>query len=400
MKTLIILGALLTSPNGFAAHEVECDPVTGSGGTEEAGAFAQENACVLQKLKATDEEKVKALADAEKDYKVKKVFTVPSHRTSSTVTYRFPELTLEPGEALFFGVPPDLAKRAVRFAIIGHRQDPATETGWDENRKWDDKPGHSSLQFHSSDPKDPWRYWRGDASGKLGAKFAEISQRVELENLYEFRKWGHAGVKTGATTTEPLYVDAMKIANTGVDHTKVSEVTLKVLPPKADEYVTHAFSEGTDFGDPETGKGQKYGGGQAYQGKFPGALALPARYGAPPLPPGWRIEGRKLVIPAPPGKRLTGVEAAVGDSHPDEVRNKDGGWGTSGWSRLSVSLRKKGGGTDTLMHRENVPPEGVLLGTPEDGCYVTQPGDELVIEASSDTAYLMALRIGWRNKEE
>jgi hypothetical protein len=46
------------------------------------------------------------------------------------------------------------------------------------------------------------------------------------------------------------------------------------------------------------------------------------------------------------------------------------------------------------MSSENVPPEGVMGGSPTDGAYVAKAGDKVVVRASSDTVYVMAVRVG------
>lgn len=384
------------------AKDIPCDPPTLKAGTEAVEGAVEQDSCVLEKLNTVDATKVDKLAvkfEGGKD-KVKGIYANPVSRSSSSVTYKMdPEVVLKPGEALYFGVPADLAKRPVRFVVMGHRQDSRTETGGPtDGSKWDSVPGITSIQVHSEQLKDPWRYWQGDASGSLGGKFAEIRDEPEMENLYEWQKWGHGGVSGGESSKSPLLPDAMRLVSVGKDLVNISELTLKVDPPKANKYIEQPFSPGTSIGDPDTGKGRKYGGGQSFNGKFPGALAL-MNYRKPnpgvSLPAGWRIDHQgALRIRLPANVRLTSIEMAIGDSHDDGEVNKDGGSGTPGWSRIHAELQKKNGSVDSLMKNENVPPEGVLNGSPQDSCYSTQEGDELVVYATRDVSYIMGLRIG------
>jgi hypothetical protein len=408
MKLFVFLLLLPLAAVAEAPKEGECTPQMLQEALKYLEKVAFDELCVAQKLNVTDEKLVQKLAAGSKDAKTVNIYVKPTSRTSSSITYELePEVALQPGEALYFGVPPDIARRSVRFAVLGHRQDKAREKGFGATRAgWDDVPGITSVQFHSStDQAHPWRYWMGDASGKFGGKFAEVRSagQPEIENLYEFRLHGHGGIDGSGGTTDPLYADAIRLVSSGKDEVLISQITMKVAPPKADRYISQTFSPGTNLGDAE-GVGAKYGGGQGFQGKFPGALVLPSWSKGwwsekPTLPPGWRVQGPKLYIPLPAGVNVTGLELAMGDSHSDGVRNKDGGWGSLGYAKVSARIHRSHGPADVLMNRENVPPEGVLVGTPQDGCYKTQPGDELEVETHLDTSYIMGLRIGVRDTQ-
>lgn len=338
-------------------------------------------------------------ADKLKGEKIVDLFTEPTSRTSTSVTYRFNRV-VKPGESIYLMVPAELRERPVNFIVLAHRQDSSLDTDADKTDEWDDTPGLSSVQVHALGlPEgEAWRYWGGSASGSQGAKFAEVSYSPEIENLYEWTKLGHHGTDSGDFSKAPIFADALRLRSLGQDPVQVSEITLKVAPRAPDSTLEAVFCAGTVIGDPVTGAGRKYGGGQGFQGKFPGALELSGYgtggAGAAALPAGWAFTNGRLEIALPPGKLVTSVEIAGGDSHPDEITNKDGGWGTKGWSKLSIGLAKAGGTTDWFMSSENVPPEGVLGGSPVDGNYVTQPGDKIIVRASSDTTYVMAARVG------
>jgi len=158
------------------------------------------------------------------------------------------------------------------------------------------------------------------------------------------------------------------------------------------------FSPGTSLGDTETLVGHEFGGGQNHDGKFPHALELSGwgdgGAGASKLPDGWSMDGGQLSIPLKAGRVVTGVDIACGDTHPDGATNKDGGKGTLGYSRLSIGLQHANGSTDWFMSKQGVPPEGILTGAPSDIAYKTKAGDKIVVSASSDTTYVMGLRVG------
>ena len=401
MQTLLILLFPIFSSAQVAG---DCPPAVLQAELAKLSEIVEKDFCILQKISSTDEAALKELVAQHKGGPVVGTYAVPTSRTASTVTFKIsPEKVLNPGENMYFGVPVDIAARPVRFAILGHRQDPSREKGWDAARKWDDKPGITAMQFHSVKPGEGWRYWQGPSSGRLGGKFAEIRNDPELENLYDFQKFGHTSVETNSTTTSNLLADGIRLTNTGVDEVLVSEVTLKVLPPKPSRYLTGTFSPGTEIGEYETMKGQTFGGGQggSFMGKFPGALEMgrggSGGEGAAKLPSGWRINKGKLHIPLPAGVNVASIEVAIGDTKPDGARNKDGGWGSLGWARLNARVQRADGSSDVLINNENIPPEGVLSGSPLDSCYSTRSGDEVVVDIQRDTAYIMGLRVGIRD---
>lgn len=318
-----------------------------------------------------------------------------SSRTSSSVTFNFPERSLRPGECLYFVIPKDLSERGVNFAIIGHRQDPDETTGTKPGEKWDSVPGTTSMQIYDPEQSDSWRYREGPASGARGAKFAEVDHSVEVENLYDWAHYGHSGDKSGHSSSKPLKPHGARMCSNGKDPVKVSQLIVKVDAPKADFEDERIFSEGTSFGT--DGRDKRLGGGQAFEGLFPGALALgySSAHSKQKLPEGWKHQGSTLSIPLKEGMTLSAIEVAAGDSHGDKITNSDGGWGTKGWARLSVDIVRADGSRDSLMSSENVPPEGFLVATPESLDRKVQPGDRLVIRSDDDTTYLMGLKTSY-----
>ena len=56
-------------------------------------------------------------------------------------------------------------------------------------------------------------------------------------------------------------------------------------------------------------RAEAFGGGQDYQGKFPGAMKLPGATGAS-APKGWVVKNGELVLPMKAGQKLASVEIA------------------------------------------------------------------------------------------
>lgn len=303
--------------------------------------------------------------------------TEPSKRTCSTVTYKFPEIEMKANESVYFHVPKDLRERGVRFMVLGHRQKPNDNTA---EGQWDDTPGLSSVQVFNG---KNWNYWNGPSSGDKGAKFAETRSSAEIENLYDWDKYGYVRMETKETSTSELLPEAMKVTSVGTDLVYLSELTLKVNPPKESSNQEYIYSKGTKFtpNDPN----QKYilSGGQKFEGKFPGAKKIHSY--------------DSITIPVKAGMKITSIDIACGDSHPDGKKNSDGGYGTQGWAKLSVGLKNSKGEIKWFMSRENVPPEGMLIASPAECDEITEPGSEIVISSEEDTTYVMGVHVGYGN---
>jgi hypothetical protein len=324
----------------------------------------------------TKEQELINFATFNKD-KVIQNFIEPTKKTCSSVSYKFPDIKAKPNDSVYFHVPVDLRDRGVRFMILGHRQipGPGNVAG-----AYDTNPGLTSVQIHS---KDSWSFWGGPSSGKNGAKFAEIGNSAEIENLYDWDHYGHINLSSNETSMDPLLPDAVKITSVGTDEVIWSELTLKVNPPKEVEKQEVIYSEGTKF-TPDN-HDQKYilSGGQNFQGKFPGAKVISS--------------GNNISIPIKPGMKITSIDIACGDSHSDGQKNSDGGWGKQGWAKLSIGIKKSNGTISWMMNLDNVPPEGVLMTSPVNCDEKTEENSEIVIKSEDDTTYVMGVHIGYSN---
>lgn len=358
MKTRA-LSIILFSVGVFAATPEECLDV-------------DQTAKVVQIVKNSE---LASIAEKSKD-KVIQYFSEPTKITCSTVTYQFDELTMKPGDSVYFHVPLELRNRGVRFMVLGHRQNPMTN----ESGKWDNKPGLSSVQVYS---KGTWNYWLGQASGQKGAKFAEARFEPEMENLYDWDHYGHGDVATGERKHEELLPEAFKVESVGKDEVLLSEITLKISPPKEKSRDEKIFSPGTAFTSPDGKTKYTLGGGQSHGGKFPKAKVIEAY--------------DSYTLPIKAGKKIASIEVAAGDSHPDGVRNSDGGVGTQGWAKINVGIKKPNGTVKWFLRNENVPPQGLIIASPESCDEVTERGSEVVIESEDDDLYVMGVKVGYQD---
>lgn len=394
--------------------EVETTPPVGTGHGTADGVGGSTIAGGLAATAPTSKpgDVIKALAAKEPSgVKTVEMQSKPAKVTSVGVTYKFggQGRKLEPNSQMLLEIPPQFRNRPVRFGVLKHRQDSSETTSPSGGDKWDPKPGSTSMQVHGQEMPEgkQWRYWKAPwgSSGSDGGKYAEHrgAGDPEVENMFDWIKHGHSAAGAGyGSSHEPLVVDAIKVKSVGEDPVRIHEITLQFLPAKPDSMDEHIFSPGTKFGDPWTGAGRAYGGGPKFQGKYPGALKLggwSGGSGTPDLPAGWKMNGGALEVDLKAGQKFTTVEIACGDTHPDGKPNKDGHTGTLGYSRLSMGVKRAGSNsTDWFTESQGVPPEGVLFGGPTIENYVAQPGDKLVVRASSDATYVMGLRL-WYNEQ-
>ncbi|MFZ4713751.1 MAG: hypothetical protein ACOYL6_08580 [Bacteriovoracaceae bacterium] len=338
-------------------------------------------------------ELLQTLVKEEKYGKILKVMEEPKEKTSTSLVYKFEELELKPNEILYFYVPDSYTLRPVSALSFGIRQDESPMTQ-------DLNPGLISGMIYDEGFKDDeLRYWGGHSSGKFGAKFAEQRPAPEIDSLYEWPLIGHKGTVKKERSFEGVNAGAIRIQNLGSDDVLVSQVVLDVIAPKAKQYLEKIFCVGSNFGDAETMKGRAYGGGQKFKGKFPGSLRLSSfgHKSVPELPPYITLKNNEIFIELEAKAKLKTVDIMVGDTHPDEIINKDKGWGTLGNAKLSVEVRNiKTGDSRFLLYQKNVGPEGVISAGEIEGAKSLSQDERIVIsnKLKRDTAYIMALRIG------
>jgi hypothetical protein len=343
-----------------------------------------------------------ANAAAAKDPTVKRVFAEPSSRTSTTVRFEVSNPNgdeLKPGERWLFEIPADLRGAAIRSVVLAHRKDDKYTSSVDANGR--DAEGAYDLVTARNSETGQWVTWSDEYGSK---KFAEprSAGSPENENLHD---WLAA---VGKTPVDLVAVTAMGVGDRAIANVHFIEV--EFFPPgQVESRQEEIFTPGTAFVDPDRGVNRpSYGGGQgahfgaselAAKGLYPNAIKLGYGGSTSTVSESSYVGGGgRMHIKLPPGKVFGGLEVSIGDtvfdqSRPaEEQRNKDGHYGTLGWAKLGASLTHADGSGEAFLRNMNVPPSGVLSGGPVESGYVTKPGDEIVLEASSG-AWVMGYRV-------
>lgn len=333
------------------------------------------------------------------DETVEVVLDDPELRSYTTLAYEFPEhdgRALSPGHRFAFVIPESFRTRLVRDVILRHRKDArhAVDIGPDRH---DPYGAYSRVELHDPETGD-WRGWR-DPKGYSPDKFAEPRPANDPENEV-LHDW--------LATVGEVRSDAIRVTNVGQhpEHS-VSQVhgVEIVFFPELDGVTYHEriYCPGTQFIDLEQRRLlPSYGGGSHTEGKYIGAIPLnqsgAARYELGNDPgPNVTLESARLIIALDSEKSLAQVEVAIGDTeHLDTVHPKTGRRTRLGYAKLWVGIRRAGTReVDWFIQNANIPPQGVIAGGPHLEQANVQPGDELVIEARADAAYVMGWRIAY-----
>jgi len=334
-------------------------------------------------------------------YKVIQTFSAPTKENISNLEYKFSEIALNPKEALYFEVPENFSTMSVSGITIGHRQNERATTT-------DRNPGYTAVAVYTKDmPSDKaWRYWGGHASGAQGAKFAEQRSRAEIDTLYEWPRLGHKSVNDNSESNQIIKANTIRVRNVGRDEIRIDSISLKTIFLEKMQFDDYIFTQGSDFGDSKTFKNRYYAGGQVKRGTFPNALRLHKRSRSPHtsnFPPTWVYDSERIFIPLN-NINLATIEVMAGDTHPDKVRNKDGGWGSLGDARLSVGIADN---TDPdydtqvqwLSDEDNIGPQGV---TPISVDKIKNINAKYLIlknSRSGSALYIMGIRIGHQKNQ-
>lgn len=338
-----------------------------------------------------------------KDPQVTEIFVTPTKRTSTTLTFRVPSpegKEMKPGERWLFQVPPDLRGANIRTMVLVHRKDPKNQGPMVGSRE---EQGAYSLVTARKTGTEQWVTWSDQYGSK---KYAEPRSAYdpENENLHD---WMSA---VGATPIDLVAVTSVGSGEKAI--TSVHELVVEFFPPgQVGSKQEEIFTPGTEFADPAVGRIKpKYGGGMGAHfsdqqlkehGLYPQAIEL-GGYGGNrrDVSQNAYLDSQgNLHIKLPPGKVLGGFEIAVGDtafepSRPaSEQRNKDGHVGRLGWAKLYAWLSHNGQRGEQFMEKVNVPPSGVLSGGPAQTGYVTQPGDEIVVQSQGHLSWVMGYSV-------
>lgn len=333
-----------------------------------------------------------------KSESVKKIFETPIKKTYSTIAYeseKFGGDELEPSKRVLFVIPEEFKGRVIRDVILKHRKDPSrfSGDGWDPN-------GAYSRVLIKDSRTETWRSWI-DPAGYKSDKFAEprSPSNPESETLHDW-----------IATVGEVQPSLISIENVGQTEQAISNIhgiEVVFFPEKEGvSYQEQIFTPGTSFVDLDKQQNEpSYGGGPSYRGKYPNAVALGGwghdqentMIDSDRNKPFYLDRQGRMHIKLQPGKKFVNLELAIGDTHQDEIANKDGHIGTLGWAKIYSGLSTDGQvDTQQFMHNVNVPPAGVLAGGPEKTDKITLEGDEIVIESKSDTSFLMGYRVAYK----
>lgn len=298
-------------------------------------------------------------------------------------------LELRRGDCVTFTLPESQQGQILDTLNVLHRKDRKYNGSVRRNvtidgvfRKVSDTEGAYTKIFVFDENSKQWVLWpdpyKRTHDKNYGAKYAEPRPpgAPEVECLYD---WLRAG------KIKPSHVVAM---GWGQGHNAVTNfhgLEVGVLPENGLSTANQIiFTPGTRF--VEEGMDQPQYGGR--NGSYPNSVRLSSHSEVPrSMPENCTLDHYgNLRIRVTEAMDLSRLEVSCGDTHPDG--------GTLGWAKLSaeVVLNSQGGRKVNLMSRQNVPPNGVLKGSPMEKLNL-QPGDEIVLRAEDDShLYVMGVR--------
>jgi hypothetical protein len=302
------------------------------------------------------------------------------------------------GETVVYNLPPSIQKLSLDTLSILHRKDRRYAGSIQYNvidasgrmRDVSDTEGAYTRVMVFDGNSQEWVVWHDPYKRTddihYGAKFAEKRPPggPEVETLYDWAKQGDI---------RPLYVAVTAIGDGPRAVTNYHGLELQMFPEVGDEAKQeYIFSRGTRFVDRERGIFEpSYGGGGARGNDYPGSISLGV-YGS------IRSEGTEtdeyylrddgsLVVNINGSYEFSRLEVAAGDTHSD---------GKLGWAKLYAHLEwtDEYGSThkQQLFKNQNVPPHGVIKGSPTEKIQV-KPGDKIIVRSGGDTSHIMGLRI-------
>lgn len=324
---------------------------------------------------------------------VRNIAENPTSKTTTTLTYESQSSSgdeLKPGERFIYQIPAEFRGRVVRDIVLKHRKEPSRMESADGG--WDPDGAYSRVLIKDSGTGE-WVGWR-DPAGYSSDKFAEPRNASDPEN-----EALHDWVST-VGEVKPTLISVENVGQTDQSISNIHGLELVFFPEAPQTtYQERTFSPGTSFVDLEKGSREpRYGGGPNFSGKYPGALTLGSYSHESSVTDENQNEyldsSGRLHIKLPTGRKLVSFEISAGDTHPDQMHNKDGHTGTLGWAKLYAGIRNSSGQVDYFMNRVNVPPAGVLAGGPKEEKIIKE-GEELVVESRDDRTYVMGYRLGF-----
>lgn len=309
-------------------------------------------------------------------------------------------LELFPGHSLAFVVPAELQGRVVRDVVLRHRK--AEKYRANGTKEHDPDGAYTRVELHDSG-SEQWLGWR-DPKGYSPDKYAEWRPAgdPEVEVLHDW-----------LATVGEVQPDAVRVTSVGknpdLSVSQIHGLEVTFFPElEGVTYEERVYTPGTSFIDIESGKLlPTYGGGSSTNGIYENAVVLngqvPASFEVC-KEPGSDVEltGRSMLIDLKAGKKLVQAEVSVGDTeHLNHVSQKTGRPTRLGYAKLSVGIQRASSGEiEWFVNRANVPPQGVIAGSPNIELADIHEGDKLVVQSGDDTSYVMAYRIAYSEEED
>lgn len=333
------------------------------------------------------------------------VFRTPDKQNLCGASYKEPEYMgreLRKGDTLFYQLPEEMNGRVLDSITFAHRKDrqycgSVRRNVRDSNgvlRKISDTQGAYTRLLAFDAMTKQWVAWhdpyKSPSDLHFGAKYAEKRSPADPENetLYDWLKQGKI---------KPRYIAMTAIGDGPLAVTNYHGLHVDYFPEGGSD-ITHQeliFSAGTEFvGEKKNVLAPQYGGGEHHGNSYPNSILLNS-YSSESLPYPTQTQGDgfsldssgRLHIRVNAKFDFSRLEVAAGDTHPD---------GTLGWAKLNAYLVTRGKNdnetTEPLFENANVPPNGVIKGSPTEKRRL-KPGDEVIISSSSDTAFVMGVRL-------
>ncbi|QQS44426.1 hypothetical protein IPM65_02395 [Candidatus Roizmanbacteria bacterium] len=292
---------------------------------------------------------------------------------------------LHQGEAVVVSIPEMFHTKVLDLITLAHRK-----ASLPAQKNWDSEPAYSRVLVFDK-KTDSWTFWgtKQFAAVPFGDKLAEYREEdnPEVEALHD---WPYYSGK--------LLPQAICIINSGkgVGATSViHSLDMDFFPEDTTPKQTLIFSPGTAFADLKHKSREQFGGGISFKGQYPHAVLLNSSEKPSFLlsekGDNYYVKDKSLHIVVHHEYTFSRVEVAVGDTKDTGIFNKDGHFGTLGSAKLKIDLLSRNH-VQNLAQNLNIPPQGVLKASANKKLSVS-PGDEFIISAKIDPAYVMGVRI-------
>ena len=330
----------------------------------------------------------------------------PTSQNLCGASYMIPEpngLELKRGDAVIFKVPEELLSDLDESAdsigntldnvTIHHRKDPSRAPA---EKGWDKEGSYTRTMVYDLNTR-AWIILGRD-------KFAEVRNpgRYETENIPDCIDFGKI---------KPGY---FAVIGTGIGKRGVVNfhgLEFSVFPENTKPLKEVIFTPGTEFVDLEKGiYHPSYGGGVwpdkmgIYEDSVPLNHPNISNIGFNVTLSGedFYVENTgvntgRMHIRIKEDMLVKMVEVAAGDTEDwkgevYKVRPDGPERFRRGWALLSVYAQKKDGSIITFLDDMNVPPRGILKGSPPEALNLEE-GDEIIIESRNDATYVMGFKI-------